>query len=442
MPPRFFITHSWKDIEFTRKLCQDLNDAGLNGFFDERSVRPGESIPKRIEQGIEQCDVYIPVLSPHALKSSWADWEIDMAIMMNREQGRPHIIPVIAEKCEVPRRLRHILYVDFVNRYDDALYELLTKGFGLPPKPPPVVAVPSAPPKVPAPTPALPGWLVPVATVTAVIIVAWILLGTIVNSILNTQPTATPAHFVTATPPLGVGSTKISPIDGAMMVYVPAGEFTMGSNDGDSDEKPVHTVYLDAFWIDKYEVTNALYKKCVDAGKCSPPSESRSYTRSSYYGNTQYDNYPVIYVTWENANQYCTWANKKLPTEAQWEKAARGTDGRTYPWGSTFDSTKLNSSYSNPRTGDTTAVGSYPSGASSYGAMDMVGNVLEWVADWYGENYYASSPKSNPTGPTTGQYRVVRGGSWYFQSGKLSTVGRDKGNPVSRVYDLGFRCAE
>jgi len=125
MPPRFFITHSWKDIEFARKLCQDLNDAGLNGFFDERSVRPGESIPKRIEQGIEQCDVYIPVLSPHALKSSWADWEIDMAIMMNREQGRPHIIPVIAEKCEVPRRLRHILYVDFVGRYDDALKELL-----------------------------------------------------------------------------------------------------------------------------------------------------------------------------------------------------------------------------------------------------------------------------------------------------------------------------
>lgn len=109
MPQRFFITHSWEDMDFVRKLYQDLLDAGLDGFFDERSVRPGESIPKRIEQGIEQCDVYIPVLSPDALKSRWSDWEIDMAIMMNREQGRPHIIPVIAEKCDVPRRLRHIL---------------------------------------------------------------------------------------------------------------------------------------------------------------------------------------------------------------------------------------------------------------------------------------------------------------------------------------------
>jgi formylglycine-generating enzyme required for sulfatase activity len=439
MLPKFFITHSWKDIEFTRKLCQDLNDAGLNGFFDERSVRPGKSIPKRIEQGIEQCDVYIPVLSPHALKSSWADWEIDMAIMMNREQGRPHIIPVIAEKCEVPRRLRHILYVDFVGRYDDALNELLTKGFGLPPKPPPVVAVPSAPPKVPAPTPALPGWLVPVATVTAVIIVACILLGTIVNSILNTQPTATPAHFVTATPPLGVGSTKISPIDGATMVYVPAGEFLMGSNDYD-DEKPPHTVYLDAFWIDKYEVTNALYKKCVSAGKCQPPTSTRSFSRDAYYGNSQYDNYPVIYVTWENANQYCTWANKKLPTEAQWEKAARGTDGRIYPWGNTFDKNLLNSAEGGK--GDTTAVGSYPAGASPYGAMDMAGNVWEWVADWYDANYYKNSASRNPTGPTSGLYRVLRGGSWDSDSLVVRAAYRHLSVPVYRGSDVGFRCAQ
>jgi serine/threonine-protein kinase len=193
------------------------------------------------------------------------------------------------------------------------------------------------------------------------------------------------------------------------MVYVPAGEFTMGSNDYD-DEKPPHAVYLDAFWIDKFEVTNALYKKCVDAGKCSAPQESKSSTRALYYGNSQYDNYPAINVTWENATQYCAFAKKQLPTEAQWEKAARGTDKRIYPWGDTFDVNKLNSSEGGK--GDTTAVGSYPSGASPYGALDMAGNVWEWVADWYDANYYKNSPARNPTGPTSGQSRVVRGGSW------------------------------
>jgi formylglycine-generating enzyme required for sulfatase activity len=462
MPPRFFITHSSKDIEFARKLCQDLNDAGLNGFFDERSVRPGESIPKRIEQGIEQCDVYIPVLSPHALKSRWADWEIDMAIMMNREQGRPHIIPVIAEKCEVPRRLRHILYVDFVNRYDDALNELLTRGFGLPPEllrpvePPP----PPPPPERPESERTLPSWLVPVATGIAVIFVVCILLGAIVNGILSTQPTVTPTKVVAgapttaatftpkptdtprsiATPTLGIGSTKISPVDGAAMMYVPAGEFVMGSNEGDDDEKPPHTVYLDAFWIDKYEVTNALYKKCVDAGKCSPPSERNSHTRISYYGNSQFDNYPVIYVSWDDANKYCAWAGKKLPTEAQWEKAARGTDGRIYPWGNTFDKNLLNSAEGGK--GDTTAVVSYPAGASPYGVMDMAGNVWEWVADWYGQNYYASSPKNNPAGPTSGQWRVLRGGSWSHNSGYVRAAYRNVYVPGLRYSYVGFRCAQ
>ena len=109
MPQKFFITHSWKDKEFARKLCEDLAANGLDGFFDERSVRPGESIPSRIEQGLENCDVYIPILSPDALKSKWCDWEINMAIMMNREGGRPHIIPVVAQKCTVPTRLRHLL---------------------------------------------------------------------------------------------------------------------------------------------------------------------------------------------------------------------------------------------------------------------------------------------------------------------------------------------
>jgi formylglycine-generating enzyme required for sulfatase activity len=229
--------------------------------------------------------------------------------------------------------------------------------------------------------------------------------------------------------------------DGARMVYVPEGEFEMGSNNGDDDEKPVHRIFLDAFWIDVFEVTNALYKKCVDAGRCQPPGNSSSYTRSSYFGNSQFDNYPVIYVSWDDAHAYCTWAGKRLPTEAQWEKAARGTDGRIYPWGNTFDKNLLNSNEGGK--GDTTAVGSYPGGASPYGALDMAGNVWEWVADWYDNGYYANSPRQNPTGPSSGESRVLRGGSWnHFQNLARAAYRYDYGHPTNRYNDFGFRCAQ
>jgi eukaryotic-like serine/threonine-protein kinase len=235
--------------------------------------------------------------------------------------------------------------------------------------------------------------------------------------------------------------TTVAPTPGiGEMVLIPAGEFTMGSNDGDSDEKPSHTVYLDTFWMDKFEVTNALYKKCMDTGKCSRPSETKSSTRSSYYGNSQYDNYPVIYVSWNDANAFCAWAGKRLPTEAEWEKAARGTDARTYPWGNNFDRNLLNSSEGDKS--DTTAVGSYPGGASPYGIMDMAGNVWEWVADWYSDNYYSSSPRNNPTGPSSGQYPVVRGGSWLHISIYARASGRFTYKPDSRYINLGFRCAQ
>jgi eukaryotic-like serine/threonine-protein kinase len=232
----------------------------------------------------------------------------------------------------------------------------------------------------------------------------------------------------------------------APMVHVPAGDFLMGSRSGDPqadrDEMPQHTVYLDAFSIDKYEVTNALYKSCVDAGKCQAPNPTSSYTRSAYYGNPSFDNYPVVNVPWYEANAYCEWAGKRLPTEAQWEKAARGTDGRIYPWGNNWDATKLNAWISNPRAGDTAAVGSYPSGASPYGALDMAGNVWEWGADWYDPNYYSHSPTRNPPGPSSGQYKVLRGGSWASGMADVRAANRDWDGPSYLYGHLGFRCAK
>jgi serine/threonine-protein kinase len=241
--------------------------------------------------------------------------------------------------------------------------------------------------------------------------------------------------------PAATGSTMISDKDGMTLVYVPAGEFKMGSDNGDSDEKPVHTVTLDAFWIDQTEVTNSMYAKCVKDGKCDPPSSSKSYTQDNYYGNSMFDDYPVIYVSWNNAKTYCAWADRRLPTEAEWEKAARGTDGRTYPWGDNAPNNNL-LNYDNA-VGDTTEVGTYPNGASPYGALDMAGNVWEWVADWYNANYYATLGEnvSNPRGPASGQDRVLRGGSWRNGVSNVRSSSRNWGYPASTYDYLGFRCS-
>jgi len=260
----------------------------------------------------------------------------------------------------------------------------------------------------------------------------------------------------TSTPFPGV--TRVWDEGGSVMVYVPAGKFWMGSSDADidailaecseckrewyTDEQPQHEVYPDAFWIDRTEVTNGQYRLCVADGACSPPLESTSYTRDSYYGDTEFDNYPVIYVNWSQAKAYCTWAGKRLPTEAEWEKAARGTDGRIYPWGEEIDCNRANYwGKAGICVGDTTEVGSYPAGTSPYGALDMAGNVWEWVADWYSSSYYASLPDSNPQGPDSGAGRVVRGGSWHHDQRGVRAAYRLGREPSHALSHVGFRCA-
>jgi formylglycine-generating enzyme required for sulfatase activity/chitodextrinase len=231
-------------------------------------------------------------------------------------------------------------------------------------------------------------------------------------------------------------------------ILIPAGSFQMGCDSSNpaemgcySSEQPLHTVTLSAYSIDKYEVTNARYKACVDAGGCTAPAGGvNSYTRSPYYGTSTYADYPVIYVDWHQASAFCAWAGKRLPTEAEWEKAARGSsDTRVYPWGdSAPDCTKTN--YNDSCVGDTNRVGFYPSGASPYGVMDMAGNVWEWVNDWYQWDYYRVSPGVNPQGPATGSWRVRRGGSWNGNDLSVRSAYRFDGNPVGWSYLFGFRC--
>jgi len=291
------------------------------------------------------------------------------------------------------------------------------------------------------------------------------------TSTATITPTITPAHTATRTftptttpkptmtPTLRAGEERV--IDGASMVLVPAGEFKMGSTDDDrlakNNEKPQHTVYLDAYWIDKYAVTNEQYKKCVAANVCLPPVRTGSYGLSSgYYENASFSNYPVTWTRWSDADTYCRWVGKRLPTEAEWEKAARGTDGRVYPWGNQqLDGSRANVCDKNcvfefardnsidDGYDDIAPVESFPAGASPYGVLDMIGNMWQWTADWYIDIYYTLSPNRNPRGPSSGQQRVIRGGSAdvRLDSGMLRVTFRGAYDPANITNLIGFRCA-
>jgi len=248
-------------------------------------------------------------------------------------------------------------------------------------------------------------------------------------------PTPGPTPLPTATPfPAEIRDGRNIP-----MVFVPAGEFTMGSDDsGDSSAKPAHTVYLDAFYIDKFEVSNENYDACAYAVECRKPLSTGSVTRRQYYNNPVFANYPVLYVDWKMAQQYCEWRGGRLPTEAEWEKAARGTDARIYPW----KGDDLNCSYANfyGCVGDTAPVDQYENGVSSYGAYGMAGNVWEWTSSLFG--YYPYDAGDGREDPKARGKRIARGGSWY-NFGGVTSVRVDTRFEIEPGYGgayVGFRC--
>lgn len=247
-------------------------------------------------------------------------------------------------------------------------------------------------------------------------------------------PPPTPTLIPTPTPvPAGAEAPTAPPV-AEMMVEVPAGEFTMGNDGGEDDEKPAHTVTLEAFEMDMFEVTNAEFAKFVEETDWQTEAEKAGEAGWRAYAEGR-DNYPVVKVTWNDANAYCQWAGKRLPTEAEWEKAARGTDGRMYPWGNEWDPDKANVKESGFR--GTVAVGSFGEGASPYGVFDMAGNVWEWTADWY-QAYPGNSVPDQDYGE---KYRVTRGGGWYQEADKVTTSNRSTTTPNAANDDLGFRCA-
>jgi ABC-type amino acid transport substrate-binding protein len=234
------------------------------------------------------------------------------------------------------------------------------------------------------------------------------------------------------------GGRSYLPINLSPMQRIPAGEFIRGYDKGFPDEAPARSITLDAFYIDQYEVSTRQYAECVETDKCRTPSIPRSVNFAAYYGETDFGNYPVIWVTWQDAADYCAFAGKRLPSEAEWEKAARGLEGNLYPWGNTEPSDQANFNYT---ARDVVAVGQYPADVSAFGVYDMAGNVREWVADWYQWDYYPNSPVENPVGPRSGVTKVLRGGAWNDRAIQLRLSIRKNFLGDSFDSNLGFRCA-
>jgi iron(II)-dependent oxidoreductase len=386
-----FISYAAEDQALALALSDGLEAAGFTTWCYDRHSLPGLSYLRQAGQAIEDCRAFLLLLSPNSLRSQ----QIDREVVRAHEADKP-FIPVLSG-------------------IDHAQFQARR-----------------------------PEWRLAIGSATSIQIRADGLGGILprivggLRVILQDQPAPrsgierpAAAAVAPAVPPSPPARVVTEP-DGATMVLVSAGEFWMGSDDESDDEKPRHRVTLDAFYIDRYQVTNAIYQKFMSATRHPAPAQ---WNDSDFNGPQQ----PVVGVSWEDAVAYCAWAGKRLPTEAEWEKAARGTDGRKYPWGDSWDASRANSHESGH--GKTVEVGSYPTGVSPCGAHNMAGNVWEWVADWYVEGYYGRSPERNPRGPDTGTYRVLRGGSWLDGPIDLRAANRHGYSPDFRVDLIGFRCA-
>jgi len=456
-----FISYSRKDLSFVERLASDLKRAGLDVWYDMSGIGGGSRWRAEIESALKNSQFVIVVLSPDSISSEWVEREFLFANNLKRK-----IIPLMYRPCELPLNYINLNYIDVQGKNYQREFPDLLNALNINP------TIAPLPPAKKSSFALKTKYLVSTIAVIVMLFGGLFVLQRNRNSFspvtIPASPTRVTQPAFTDTPiltPLTEASptqliptitplpTEITDAKDRQMVLVPAGEFTMGSNSTASDEKPIHRVYLDAFYIDIYEVTNVRYKACVEMDVCDPPKQMNSATRSSYYDNSEFDNYPVIYVDWNMAKTYCEWQNARLPTEAQWEKAARGdTDDRVFPWGDTFNGSfanfcdkncSLDWADHNYNDGypDTAPVGSYPSGRSPYGIYDLAGNVWEWVADLYNGNYYASSPSTNPTGPNFGEYHTLRGGSWDNDVDGIRTSNRTKAKVEAFNPNFGFRCA-
>ena len=381
---KVFLCHSSGDKPAVRDLYKRLSASGVKPWLDEVDLVAGQDWELEIRKAVRNNDVVVVCLSQSSItKTGFVQKEIRFALDAADEhpEGQIYVIPLRLEACKVPDRLSKW---QWVNLFEQGGYKKLIQALRIK------------------------------ATDQGVAIP---LIREEYEKVLHDALVIdTPFHLE--------------------LVRVPAGEFLMGGADSDKvasyDEKPQHKVTLDEYLIGKYDVTNEQFAVFAMA------------TKRDWMMPAGKENYPVVSISWIDAVAFCKWAsqvtgrNVQLPTEAQWEKAARGTDGRIYPWGNSWDAGKANTHENGP--GDTTPVGKYsPAGDSPYGAADMTGNVWQWAADWYDEKCYANSPTSNPQNPASGTYRALRGGSWVSDRQFARCSYRSGERPRTRNFGLGFR---
>ena len=467
-----FISYSHKDKEYIEKLEKKLIEEGFDVWVDHR-IDYGSQWPKEIQRQLDACAAFIVVVSDNSFESKWVQNEVARADRKNKPffplllQGDAWLTIEASQYVDVndkslPPKKFYTLLETVVPRNKSGAGKALSDGeSGIEQDD----AKRTPPPRK---KPRRRKFNISIKLVVSIGAIAGLtLLGTwILPSILfpenttQTPPATTPPTEEIPTP----GNTPVTKVpvnkirtpDGMTMIYIPAGEFEMGSEDAD-EEKPIHTVYLDAFWVDQTEITNAMFRKFLDeTGYVTDAETSReswtydgsswSLTKNAYWSQPDgpgsnlngKNDHPVVHISWNDAREYCRWAGGRLLTEAEWEKAARGTEGWGYPWGNTLASPEfLNFDLYFK---DTVAVGSYERGRSPYGLYDMAGNVWEWVSDWYQLDYYEEAPSENPTGPSSGEKRVIRGGSWDDDADDVTSATRGQSAPNRTSSSIGFRC--
>jgi formylglycine-generating enzyme required for sulfatase activity len=500
-----FISYRRKDISWALAVYQFLSSKKYDVFFDYTSIPSGD-FEQIIVSNIKARPHFILILTPTALDrcnepGDWLRREIEIAIDEKRNivplffEGFNFSIPTIAEKLTGKlTTLWRYNGLDVPAGYFNEAMERLRRRYLNVPLDAVIHPVSNEVQKVVQEEqvaanealvekrddleelvkPIHHGFTNSRLFKISVSLIFFALLGITGINLLRNEATEKESILTTSIPSesrptSAIRSARISPKDGMDLLYIPAGEFTMGSNTGGDDEKPVHTVFLDEFWMDQTEVTNGMFAAFLNSegnqsgGEVSWLDENDENVRIHLNGDkwlvdSGFDKHPVVEVSWFGAQAYCAWIGRRLPTEAEWEKAASWDDVTkvkyVYPWGNDFacgngnfdDETQINS-YVVPGGPNcdgfarTSPVGNFPTGVSPYGLLDMAGNVWEWVADWYDATQYSHSARSNPMGPEPGTERVIRGGSWLVNNFEIRSAYRYRYNPRLPSGNIGFRCA-